>query len=318
MKHRHQKQLYAAAIITAITSTNTWACIIDIDWLNQTTQFLPPDLNENAVTSPDNNLFKETEIKPQKLTGRYQGLFFQRGKTITLSDNGERAVDNSQGQILAANSARTNINADTILDEQNFSAENNTRGSYGFELAKDRSNTKMVLKLRTADYTRNHQSWLRNSSDTEVETITPINLVSNQQNHFSVSDKLNNSINLAMIDAIQLLILNPKDYDFQFNFLSAAPPNRKMQKTAISAPATLTLFGVGLIGIGLTRKKHNSLQEGSKGQQSFLSNSKWRTRRCQLDTNAVKYCNDTKATRFRADTTADFAGRSGNLKSACE
>lgn len=66
--------------------------------------------------------------------------------------------------------------------------------------------------------------------------------------------------------AINMLKSPPKAYDFKFNFLQSttAPTNNPTTETAFSAPATLTLVGVGLIGIGLTRKKRNSYKARQK------------------------------------------------------
>ncbi len=204
MKHRSQKQFYVVVviIITAITSSNTWAYIIGVDWPDQTTQFLQFNLNENIATNSDSNLLEDTETQPEELVGRYRNLFIQSDNTTILSSTTNVVIDNSQRQIQASISARASIHLEKIRDEQNNLANNKTIGSDDIKLTYSGSQEKMALKSTETDYATN----------------------------------------------------------IQFR-LPATAANRKTQETVVSAPAKLTLFGVGLIGIGLTRKKHNSSQE---------------------------------------------------------
>lgn len=74
---------------------------------------------------------------------------------------------------------------------------------------------------------------------------------SNAQSTIIVSDGLDHTT----AGAINMLKSPPN----KLNFLqpTTALTNSPTTETTFSAPATLTLVGIGLIGIGLTRKKRN-------------------------------------------------------------
>ncbi|MEE9423961.1 MAG: PEP-CTERM sorting domain-containing protein [Methylococcales bacterium] len=100
----------------------------------------------------------------------------------------------------------------------------------------------------------------------QLYVVTVIAIASsNAQSTIIVNDGLDHTT----AGAINKLKSPPKAYDFKFNFLqpTTAPTNNPTTETAFSAPATLTLVGVGLIGIGLTRKKRNSCKARQKNLQ---------------------------------------------------
>jgi hypothetical protein len=253
----YSKQIYAAAIIAAMTSSSAFAAIVGIDNFNQTTQHLQFDPNEGTHTVAGASLFEEIQTQPGESIGGYRDLFIQTNDAINFNDNGEVAVVSDRGQMQISNSGNSTINVAVTWDGQDNSADVNTTGLGGIDLTDGGLNSSFGLNLLGTDHDVNMEIKLWDMSGGQGSVSTAFDPALAGQQFFLDFDGLNSTVDLANIGAIQLLISGPQAYDLQFNFLQSAgaPPTTPVPGTAVSAPATLTLVGFGLLGIGLTRNK---------------------------------------------------------------
>jgi hypothetical protein len=255
-ENKYRKQIYAAAIIAVMTSSGASAAIVGIDGFDQTTQHLQFDPTESSPTVAGASLFQEIQTQAGESIGGYRDLFIQTDQAISFNDKGEAAVVSNEGQVQISNSGNSSINVAITWDGQDNSANVNTTGLGGVDLTDGGLNSSLGLNLLRTDHDVNLEIKLWDMSGAQGSVTTIFSSALTDQQVFLGFDGISSPVDLANIGAIQLLISGPEAYDLQFNFLqSASAPPSPAPGTAVSAPATLTLVGFGLIGMGLSRKK---------------------------------------------------------------
>jgi hypothetical protein len=206
-----------AVVVIAVASTNAWSTIIVNDGLSHTT------------------------------------------KTINFNAHGAATMVSSQEQVDTSNSSKASTR-EISFDEQDNTTDIYTTEPDGFNLVTGVLNSIIALNFLQTDHDVNLEFRLWDMASTQGNALTTINTTPAEQAIFIGFDGLSDLIDQTTAGAVKMFKSAPKAYDFKFNFLQSTtttPPNIPNRGTAISAPAALTLVGVGLIVIGLTRKKRN-------------------------------------------------------------
>ncbi len=182
------------------------------------------------------------------------GLNNHTPKTIIAIKHFTASIVSSQQQVGASNSS----NASTMAmswDEQDKTSDLDATGLDGINLVTGALNSMMALNFQQTDQEENLEFRLWNTVNTLGNSF---NTVSIEQALFIGEDGLSELINRTTAAVVKMFKSEPKTYNSKLNAQQSTPtaPRKKLPAgNTISAPATLTLVGVGLIIIGLTRKR---------------------------------------------------------------
>lgn len=250
---KHQKKIYAAAIIAAMTGSQAFSAIVGIDSFNQTNQFLEfaPPVGGPSIAA--NTTAFDESAAPEAI-GQFRDMFIQTNDEINFSDRGAAAISSAQGQVQIANSVNSKINVAITWDGSDNSSGVNTSGLGGVDLL-DGTNTGLLLDIQFADLgvDLSFNIWDTNGNVASVSKNFN-SQVTGEQVFFSYADLVGDSVDLTSVGAIQLLASGPQAYDVDFSLLQSADPN----PPTVSAPATIALVGLGMIGVSMTTRKRKS------------------------------------------------------------
>lgn len=250
---KHQKKVCAIALAAMFTGVPSFAGIVGIDAFNITTQqlaFDPPPGGPNvAAGSTDFD-----EANAPEAIGGFRDLFISTSKDISFNDSGDVAVVSAIGQVQVSNTVNTNIDVALTWDGGDNQASVDTGGLGGLDLI-DGTNTGILVDINFADLgvdmafniwdTSGNQATVSRSFSSQVQ---------DEQVFFAYGDLVGNSVDLTSVGAIQLLVSGPTAYDVDFNLLQSINPDQPPSNN-ISAPATLALVGIGMVGVGAARRK---------------------------------------------------------------
>ena len=258
MKIKHQKKIFASALVALLAGPQSFAGIVGIDNFDITSQslaFAPPAGGPSiAAGSTDFN-----EANAPESIGGVRDLFIQTDNEINFADSGQIAVvTTSPGMVQIANSVNSQINAAITWDGTDNSAAVDTDGLGGVDLI-DGTNTGLLLDIDFADLGVNltFNIW-DTSGNTASVSRNFASQVTGEQVFFDYADLVGGTVDLMNVGAIQLLASGPRAYDVNFSLLQSVNPNPTPPPTPVSAPATIALVGLGMLGVSMTTRRRKA------------------------------------------------------------
>lgn len=257
MEIKHHKKMIATAFLALLAGPQLQAGIVGIDDFDQTTQLLqfnpPPGGPTIAAGSTD---FNESEA-PEAI-GNFRDLFIQTDQEISFNDSGEIAVVSTQGQVQVANTVNSQVNVAITWDGNDAAttgADVDIDGLGGVDLI-DGTNTGLLMDIDFADLgvDLTFNIWDTSGNVASVSRVFS-SQVQDEQVFFAYSDLVGDSVDLTNVGAIQLLASGPQAYDVDFSLLQSVNPDGPPPPTPVSAPATLSLVGLGMLGATLTARR---------------------------------------------------------------
>ncbi len=253
-KNKFQKKLIATAVLTAMFAPQSFAANVSIDDFSQTTQqleFNPPP-GGPAVTA-GSTAFDETTA-PEAIGG-FRDLFIQTDNQIDFDDSGSVAVVSNKGVAQVANTVNSNINVAITWDGSDNAEAVNTSGLGGVDLI-DGTNTGLLLDINFADLGVDlvFNIWDTAGNVAAVSRTFAIQR-QNEEVFFDYANLVGDTVDLTGVGAIQLLVSGPRAYDVDLFLLQSTNPN---PPPTVSAPATIALVGLGMIGVSMTARKRKS------------------------------------------------------------
>ena len=255
MDIKHHKKVIATAFLALMAGPQLQAGIVNIDSFDQTTQVLtfdpPPGGPTIAAGSSDFN-----QLEAPEAIGGFRDMFLQTDQEISFNDSGEVAVVSNLGNIEISNTVNTQVNVAITWDGNDSGPEPDvdvdTDGLGGVDLI-DGTNTGLLLDIIFADLgvDLTFNIWDINGNEASVNR-TFIRDRQNEQAFFAYADLVGDSVDLTQVGAIQLLASGPRAYDVSLTLLQSVNPDGP---TPVSAPATLTLVGLGMLGVTMTARR---------------------------------------------------------------